>query len=132
MDFDIAEFFIEVNYLRIGSKSSEVAIRVLSTIIFTARKRSLEGYVFTRVCLSTGGEYMGRYPPGQVHSPEQVHPPHPLGRYPPRQVHPRAGTTPPQQFMLGYGRKAGGTHPTGMHSCGVYSYLVSESIQNSR
>ena len=33
MDFDIAEFFIEVNYLRIGSKSSEVAIRVLSTII---------------------------------------------------------------------------------------------------
>ena len=29
---------------------------------------------------------------------------------------PRAGT-PPRQCMLGYGRQAGGTHPTGLHSC---------------
>ena len=28
-----------------------------------------KGYVFTRVCLSTGGEYQGRYTPGQVHLP---------------------------------------------------------------
>ena len=33
-----------------------------------------EGYVFTRVCLSTGREDLGRYPPRQVH---------PLGRYTP-------------------------------------------------
>ena len=50
-------------------------------------------------------------PPGQVHPragpPRQVYP-HPC---PPRQVHP------PQQCMLGYGQQAGGTHPTGMHSC---------------
>ena len=92
--------------------------------------------MFLHVSVCPRGEYMGRYPPGQVHSPEQVHPPHwagtppwagtPLGRYTPGQVQP------PQQFMLGYGRKAGGTHPTGMHSCGMYSYLVSENIQNSR
>ena len=27
------------------------------------------------------------------------------------------GQTPPAQCMLGYGQQAGGTHPTGMHSC---------------
>ena len=41
---------------------------------------------------------------------------------------PRAGTphwvgTPPGQCMLGYGQQAGGTHPTGMHSCLYYLYL---------
>ena len=37
-------------------------------------------------------------------------PPHILGQTPP-------GQTPPVQCMLGYGQQAGGTHPTGMHSC---------------
>ena len=54
-----------------------------------------EGYVkvFTGVCLSTGGLphcILGYTSPGQ---------------------------TPPAQCMLGYGQQAGGTHPTGMHSC---------------
>ena len=45
----------------------------------------------------------GRYPPGQVP---------PLGRYTPGQVHP------PEAVHAGrYGQQAGGTHPTGMHSC---------------
>ena len=55
--------------------------------------------------------------PGQVHSP---------GRYP----LPRAGTppwvsTPPRAVHAGrYGQQAGGTHPTGMHSCNVViSYI---------
>ena len=65
--------------------------------LITARKRSLRRLCFY-TCLSfcsQGGEYLGRYPPGQVHpqtgTPRQVHPP---GRYtpqagtPPRQVHP--------------------------------------------
>ena len=44
----------------------------------------------------------------------------------PHSRHPRADTPPPSacwdtpspaQCMLGYGQQAGGTHPTGMHSC---------------
>ena len=89
------------------------------------------------------GTPLGRYtpwagtPPGRYTSPQAgTHTP--LGRYtplagtPPRQVHPQAGTPPgrytplgrytpgqvhPQQCMLGYGQQAGGTYPTGMHSC---------------
>ena len=40
---------------------------------------------------------------------------------------PRADTpprqTPPAQCMLGYGQQAGGTHPTGMHSCFLTIFL---------
>ena len=66
---------------------------------------------------------------GGVPGPDQVHPP---GRYTPRQVQPLAGTlragTPPARYtpwqcMLGYGHQAGGTHPTGMHSCFIYIIL---------
>ena len=78
----------------------------------------------------------GRYPTWAGTPPRQVYPPgrYPLGRYipwagtSPRQVHPPAGTpwagTPPSRQihplngpLLGYGQQAGGTHPTGMHSC---------------
>ena len=58
---------------------------------FYRPQRSCEGYVYTGVCLSTGGEYLVRYPPRtsyppgpgtptpqhQVHPPDQVHPPRP-------------------------------------------------------
>ena len=58
-------------------------------------------FLHLSVILFTGGV------PGQVH---------PLGRYTLL-----AGTPPgryiPRQCMLGYGQQAGGTHPTGMHSC---------------
>ena len=69
--------------------------------------------------------HLGRYPPGQVH-PRQVHP---LGRYTPLGRYlPWAGTPPgqvhPPQCMLGYGQQAGGTHPTGMHSCCVKFLLL--------
>ena len=47
--------------------------------------------MFTGVCLSTGG---GRFGGG--------------------------GQTPPQSDTMGYGQLAGGTHPTGMHSCWCY------------
>ena len=97
----------------------------------TARKRSLRrlwGYVFTGVCLSTGGvggvpgqvHPLGRYPVGQVHPPVgtltwqvhpwQVHPipwqVHPPGRYTPGQVHhPPRQVHHPQQV-----------HPPGRHT----------------
>ena len=76
---------------------------------------------FTRVCqsfCSQGGV------PGQVHPPGQEHPP---GRYipragtPPGQVHPH----PPRAVHAGrYGQQAGGTHPTGMHSCLEIKFLL--------
>ena len=54
-----------------------------------------------------GGEYLGRY----TTTPPRAGTP-PLGRYTP------PGRYPPlPQCMLGYGQQAGGTHPTGMHSC---------------
>ena len=54
-------------------------------------QRSCEGYVFTGVCLSTGGStWPGTPPAGAPHrtryTPWQVHPPGP--GTPPRQVHP--------------------------------------------
>ena len=86
----------------------------------------------------------GRYTPWQVHltgryTPRQVLP----GRYTPwagtppgRYTHPWAGTptlgryTPgrytTRQCMLGYGQQAGGTHPTGMHSCLGKCYCIPE------
>ena len=116
-----------------------------------------KGYVFTRICLSTGrGGVPGQVRPPSRYIPRQVHPlsrytpqsgtppwagtppsgqVHPLpGRYTPlqagtppsRQIHP-LGRYPPPQCMLGYGQQAGGTHPTGMHSCFYYHCINKES-----
>ena len=78
-------------------------------------QRSCEGYVFTGMCLSTGGNAWSGTPPDQVHlPPDQVHPPgtrYPPTRYnplqtrytpwdqvtPPDQVHPPRPGTPPDQ-----------------------------------
>ena len=65
-----------------------------------------QGYIFTGVCDSVhgGGEYLGRYTPR-----DQV---------PPRPGTPPGPDTPPRAVHAGrYGQQAGGTHPTGMHSC---------------
>ena len=76
-------------------------------------QRSCEAYVFTRVCLSTEGEYLGRYlPPLGPGTPSRTSytplrpdtPTHPLGpdttprtRYTPwDQVHPLGPGTPPR------------------------------------
>ena len=72
--------------------------------IIAARKRSLgQGNIFTPVCHSVhkGGST------GQVPPRDQVHP---------RAVH--AGR---------YGQQAGGTHPTGMHSCLI---IIVDALQN--
>ena len=62
---------------------------------------------------------MGRYTPSKADTPTpappgtplgQVH--HPLDRYIPHRP----------QCMLGYIQQAGGTHPTGMHSCLNYDH----------
>ena len=69
-------------------------------------KRSLRRLCFY-TCLSVHrGEHLGRYPPGRYTPSRKVGTPTWAGT-PPRQVQP----------PLGYGQQAGGTYPTGMHSC---------------
>ena len=85
--------------------------------IFTARKRSLRRFCFHR-CLSVDrGVSASRLPPPgrHLHSPwADTRPVH-------ARIHPLPSACwdihPPVQCMLGYGQQAGGTHPTGMHSC---------------
>ena len=72
-----------------------------------------EGYIFTRVCLSTGGV---------CPIPCWDTPPPPTEQTPPPGKHPlRASTpwadTPLAQCILGYGKQAGGTYPTEMQAC---------------
>ena len=105
-------------------------------------QQSCEGYVFTCMCLSTGGGVPGqvpprtRYiplPPGPGNSPppgpgtppgtrytpqDQVHPPGPSTppgiRYTTRdELHPPGTRYPPPETAT----VADGKHPTGMHSC---------------
>ena len=64
-------------------------------------------------------------PPDQVHPPGTMDTPRDQVQYnpepgiPPRtEVHPPEPGTPPRAVHVGrYGQQAGGTHPTGMHSC---------------
>ena len=67
-----------------------------------------DGYVFTRVCLSTGGGV-----PGQVPPQDQVHPRAgtPPDRYPPGQVHHPGPGTPPGQVHPQAGTPPAGTPP---------------------
>ena len=64
-------------------------------------QRSCEGYVFTRVCLSTGGGV-----PDKVHPPDQVHPPGP-GTTPRPGTPPKPGTPPDQVHLPGPGTPSG-------------------------
>ena len=86
-----------------------------------------EGYVFytcLSVILFTGGECLGRYiPPWTKYTP--------WTRYTPQARYPPGPGTPPlrEQYMTGdTGQQAGGTHPTGMHSC-YFSFR--ESYENT-
>ena len=86
-----------------------------------------EGYVFTGVCLSTGGCLPHTHPGPEADPPRQA-PPSPR-QTPPCPVH--AGihtptqcmlgyTHPPAQCMLGYDQQAGGTHPTEIVGCETF------------
>ena len=82
-------------------------------------------FLHLSVILFIGG-VPGQLPPRQVR-PRQVHMPGrytcqagtPLGKY----THPRAGTpsryTPRQILRDAVNERAGGTHPTGIHSCSL-------------
>ena len=113
-------------------------------VAFTARKQSLgQGNLFTPVCQSVHGggglcipacngpdtppgkHPSGRHPLGR-HSLGRHHPRqtpilgrNPLCRHPLGQTSPQADTLLPPSDNMAYGQPAGGTHPTGMHTCGV-------------
>ena len=55
--------------------------------------------MFLHVSVCPQGEYLARYPPGQVQLPGQVHPP--WAGTPPGQVHPAPPGSPQEQRMLG-------------------------------
>ena len=102
------------------------------TEVFTARKRSLgQGNIFAPVCHSVhrgGGTWAGTpragTPPGRytpsVRVPTRTGKPGKMRR---QKILEKSGNfvSPkkwePCRCMLGYGEQAGGTHPTGMHSC---------------
>ena len=76
-----------------------------------------QGNVFTCVCdsVNRGGlpQCMLGYPPEQTTPPgPDPTPPHPPGADTPPSRH-----TPPGKQTPGYGQRAAGMHPTGMHSC---------------
>ena len=68
-------------------------------------------------------EYLGKYPPGQVHPPSRytrracTHPP---GRYTPWQVHPQAGT-PPSRYIPRQVHPPGRYTPRQVHPPGRYT-----------
>ena len=114
----------------------QIGSQVFFCSIFTARKQSLgQGNNFTPVCHSVHGGGRGTSPPpGQTTPPGLCTPRtmYPLGLHTPRLHTPLGLHTPPDYVPpLGLrpplpglrtpppvdGLCAGGTHPTGMHSC---------------
>ena len=86
-----------------------------------------EGYIFTGVCLSTGGVSAPLH--AGIHSlPCPPGPNTPLrSRYSPEQT-PTSEQTPLRAVHAGrYGQQEGGTHPTGMYSC-VFRYFINKYI----
>ena len=112
-------------------------ISLLWCALFSYRPQTKVIFLHLSVILFTGGKYLGRYTPGpgtppwdQVHSLPRNRYPSVPGTPPWDQIHPQPGTpprpgiplqtryTPPGAVHAGrYGQQAGGTHPTGMHSC---------------
>ena len=45
-------------------------------------------------------------------------------------LHP-GGQTPSPSDTTGYGQRAGGRHPTGMHSCFTYSFLPADKVTST-
>ena len=128
-----AIFFPNVN--RHISKFQQLSYSsLLRIIIFTTGKQSFgQGYDFAPVCqsfCSRGGcpiACWDTYTPPWADFPGQTVPPWadtpPLGR------HPSLGQTPPwgrhpSPDITGYAQPAGGTHPTGKHTCSFMIILV--------
>ena len=87
--------------------------KISFSFIFYRPQRSWGKVIFSQASVTLskgGGSTWAGTPPGTRCPPDQVHPPG-LGT-------PPGPDTPPRAVHAGrYGQQAGGTHPTGMHSC---------------
>ena len=103
-----------------------------------------EGYVFTPVCHSVhrGGVCLSacwdtppRADTPQEQTPQSRHPweqTSPQEQTPPGRRHPGANTPPSHVVHAGrYGQQAGGTHPTGMHTCFWAEFAFTSCIDKS-
>ena len=98
--------------------------------VFTARKRSLRKlcfYTCLPFCSQEGclSQCMLGYTPLGADTPWSRHYP---GADTPQSRHPRGPDIPPCAVHAGrYGQQAGGTHPTGMHTCSqMFSLNIAE------
>ena len=111
-----------------------VYIAIFATVKFLPPATKLgQGYVFTGVCDSVNGgggclpQCMLGYtprpdaPPGTRYTPNTRYTPQDQA-HPRDQVHPRTRYTPPPATT------AGGTHPTGMHSCIIVPMMTDRLI----
>ena len=101
---------------------------------FYRPQRSWAKVMFLQVCviLFTGGGCLPQCMLG-YHPPPPWEQMPPGSRHPPRADTPREQThlleqTPPGKQTTAYGKRAAGTHPTGMHSCGRFLYLGKHNI----
>ena len=92
-------------------------VRELRKVFLPPATKLGQGYVFTGVC-----DFVHR-----LGVPDQV-PPRP-GTPPRDQVHPPEPGTLPRPWR--YGLRAGGTHPTGMHSC-FFQFFYPKLHDNGR
>ena len=124
-----------------GERGWLILRRIVTLLVFAFMRlwhnyrpqQSCEVYVFTSVCLSTGEEYLTRYPPGTRYTPDQVQPPgpgtlpldqvHPPGtRYtPPDQVHPLGPGTPPRPGTPPWDQVNPPPSPRYGYCCGRYA-----------
>ena len=79
------------------------------SVLLPAATKLGQGNIFTSVCLSTGGRGVCLSACWDIHAPEQT---------PPGIRHP-----PPEQTQA-YGQRAASTHPTGMHSCCKFTFVL--------
>ena len=125
-----------------AAMTSHLALQVsgLCTHSLPPANEVCEGYVFTRVCHSVHrgvcpiacwdaslGPEADRPPPLDQRQPpgSEADPPGPEAGTPPRDQR----QIPPGAVHAGrYGQQAGGTHPTGMHSCCDYFYTTKNRL----
>ena len=88
--------------------------------VITARKRSLRSLCFYSHSVHGGGGVSA-----SVHA--GIHPPR--SRHPPRKQTPAPGSRHCAVHTRRYGQQAGGTHPTGMHTCFLLFFV---EILNAR
>ena len=125
---------VKGNRLYIQSLGNQIWIQWLLWLLPAATKLG-QGNIFTGVCLSTGGVCLSAcwyIPPGT--RPPRSTPP---GTKPPREQTPPwsrhlPGADPPPKQTPGYGQPAAGTHPTGMHSCSILSFIPKLTMQSWR